>query len=124
MELKLDKIADKKDALKANKPRGYLAQLKELSEEEREIREKLAEAEQTFKDSKHEIKYKLENKDDALNTAKTNYSNPKIAYSLCKYCKKDPKVILSKALIEKFNAWVDFESIDENYWKDYPNVDE
>ena len=75
-------------------------------------------------DGSNKSKDKLENKDVSLGTSKSNYSNPKIAYSLSKYCRKDPKIILSPALVKRFDSWVDINSIDQAYWMEYPNVDD
>ena len=51
----------------------------------------------------------------ALNTSKSNYSNPMIAMSLCNDMNKDPKLIYSKALLEKF-AWA--RDTKKSYWKE------
>lgn len=122
VESKLEKLESEKDKLKTKKPKGYTQRVKEIIEEERDLKEQIDEARENFKLAKAELKDKKINMDVALGTSKSNYSNPMIAYSLCKYCKKDPSVLFTKALRERFDTWVNFEELDEEYWIDYPNV--
>lgn len=123
-EIKIERIKEKVKKLKTKKSLGWKDDIKELNEELDELKEKLLDIKQDYEDAKQEIKDKLENKDVALNTSKSNYSNPKIAYSLAKFCKKEPKIILSPALVKRFDSWVDINSIDQAYWMEYPNVDD
>lgn len=122
VENKIYQLEEKKHKLQTKKPKGYTNMIKEITQEEREWKDWLVEETQYFKDIKSELKGKLENKDISLGTSKQNYSNPSIAYSLAKYCDKNPELILSKALVKRFNTWIDIKSLDEKYWEKYPNV--
>ena len=94
--------------------------LAEIKEQKNQLKKKLNNAEQKFKDTKKLAKTNSENREIALNTAMTSYSSPKVAYSLCKDTNHSPTTIYSKALVERFNVWANDVSVD--YWKNYPNV--
>lgn len=119
IEEKLLKI--KNDKLTAQF-KGNKKKYKELCAKEKELKLKLENKKIKFSETKNDIKMKKENMDIALNTAKTNYSSPKVAFSLCKYAEQEPTTIYSKSLVERFSIWAS--DVDENYWKDYPNVKE
>lgn len=121
-ELKIEKLKEKVKKLKNNKPAGWKADIKELNDDLDNLKEKLLDIKQEYNDAKQEVKDKLENKDISLGTSKSNYSNPKIAYSLAKYCEKDPKIILSPALVKRFDSWIDINELDDDYWINYPNT--
>jgi len=55
----------------------------------------------------------------ALGTSKTNYSDPRIAYSYCKANNLEVKRIFTPALQRKF-VWA--ENVDEKFYKNYPEV--
>lgn len=55
----------------------------------------------------------------ALGTSKTNYSDPRIAYSYCKMNNIEVKRIFTPTLQRKF-VWA--ENVDENFYKNYPEV--
>jgi len=55
----------------------------------------------------------------ALGTSKTNYSDPRIAYSYCKTNNIEVKRIFTPTLQRKF-IWA--ENVDENFYKNYPEV--
>jgi DNA repair exonuclease SbcCD ATPase subunit len=94
--------------------------LSELKERKNELNSKLKEAEQKFKDTKRIAQTNSKNREIAVNTAMANYSNPKVAYSLCKSSGHEPIVIYSKSLVERFNVWAN--ATDKEYWKKYPNI--
>ena len=94
--------------------------LSEISAQRKELNDKLKGAEQKFKDIKKLAKSNSENRNIALNTAMTNYSNPKVAYSLCKDTNHEPTTIYSKSLVERFNVWAN--NVPSDYWRKYPNV--
>lgn len=56
---------------------------------------------------------------EAINTAKSNYTSPKSAFSLCKYCNKEPKLLFTKSLLSKFE-WA--KDVDSEYWKTAPTI--
>ena len=58
-------------------------------------------------------------KNISLGTAKSAYSSPKIAFSWARTNGVDIKFIYSASLQKKF-SWA--ESVDDDYWKNYPNV--
>ena len=121
-ELKLQKLADTKVKYKLHYSGRVLTdKLREVRSKEKELKEKLATAELKYKDLKEELTMKKDTKGVALNTSKANYSNPKVAYSLCKCYDKDPTLIYSKSLVERFDTWA--KDVDADYWKNYPNVD-
>lgn len=68
-------------------------------------------------ESKLEIKQKTAG--IALGTSKTNYSDPRIAYSYCKANNLEVKRIFTPTLQRKF-VWA--ENVDENFYKKYPEV--
>jgi len=122
--LKIAKLEEENKKLNKTKPKGYKELIKQNSELISELEYANEDAERTYAAKRAEQLSRIEKQDVALNTSKGNYSSPKIAYSLCKYCGKEPKLILSPTLVDRFNSWVDMDSISETYWKDYPNVED
>ena len=121
IEKKIGKLNDlKADYEKCLEGKFLKAKLTEINQQKKELHEKLESAEQKYKDTKKLAKTNSENRDIALNTAMTNYSSPRIAYSLCKDTNHEPTVIYSKALVERFNVWASDTPTD--YWRKYPNV--
>ena len=125
-EKALNKIEDFEDEIKVlrnEQPKNYLKEIKLLKSKINSLKQDIEDAERMFKNIKQEQKDRVENQDTALGTSKSNYSSPKVAYSLAKYCDKNPKIILSPALTKRFDSWINMDELDENYWMNYPNVD-
>lgn len=122
IKIKLQKLLDTRIKYKLQYSGKILKEkLDELDEKKRELEGKLVLAESRYKNLKEELTLKKNNKSINLGTSKANYSNPKIAYSLCKCYNKDPKLIYSKSLIERFDTWA--KDVDTDYWKKYPFVE-
>lgn len=68
---------------------------------------------------KTKIEIKEKTKGIALGTSKTNYSDPRIAYSYCKANEIDVKKIFTPTLQRKFE-WA--EDVDVDFYHKYPNV--
>ena len=121
IEKKISKLNDlKADYEKCLEGKLLKSKLTEINQQKKELHEKLEIAEQKYKDTKKLAKTNSENREIALTTAMTNYSSPRIAYSLCKDTNHEPTVIYSKSLVERFNVWASDTPTD--YWRKYPNV--
>lgn len=103
-----DMIESKKSYIKNLE--GQIVKLKESIKKKQEQIQKL----------KNDKSFKKETKNIAINTAKTNYSSPKIAYSFCKANDIPISTVYSKSLAEKFD-WA--EDVEEDYYMNFPNND-
>lgn len=99
--------------------RGDKEKVKELNNKKKELELKLENAKKKYESIKNEMKFKSESREANLSTNLNAYSNPQLNYSLCKYANKDPSIIYSKTQLAKFE-WA--KDVDENYWKEYPNI--
>lgn len=93
--------------------------LDEINKKKKELKEKVNVAEKKYKDTLNEIEFKKNSMDINLSTAISNYAEPKLPISLCKYADKNPSIIYSKAQLKKFE-WA--MNVSENFWRKYPNV--
>lgn len=118
---KLKKLSDeRKDYKKCLSGKILESTLKEVDEKEKTLKEKLKTAEKKYSDIKKQMEFKISTLDVNLGTAINSYSTPLLTMSLCKYAKKEPKTVYSKAQLKKFEWAMD---VDKNYWKKYPNTD-
>ena len=112
----ITKLEDKIDELDAKiKKTSDKEKLTVLKSKKKECKNKIADKKQKYNDTKEALTFKMDNMEVALNTSKANYSNPLIAMSLCNDMNKDPKLIYSKTLLEKF-AWA--KDAKKSYWKE------
>ena len=93
--------------------------LKNLKEREAKEKEKLKKAEEKVTALKEKRDFKSMTGDIAINTSRTNYCTPEIAYSICKDLDIPIEKIYTKTLREKFK-WA--EDTPKNYWRKYPEV--
>lgn len=118
---KLEKTNDKvlikgyKDSIKNKKET-----IKKLEEKIEKLKESLKKKSEQLEKLKATKSFKKETKNIAINTAKTNYSSPKIAYSFCKANDIPISTVYSKSLAEKFD-WA--EDVEEDYYMNFPNND-
>lgn len=118
---KLEKTDDKvlikgyKDSIKSKKE-----VIKKLEEKIEKLKESLKKKSEQLEKLKAMKSFKKETKNIAINTAKTNYSSPKIAFSFCKANNIPISTVYSKALAEKFD-WA--EDVEEDYYMNFPNND-
>lgn len=118
---KLKKLSDeRKDYEKCLSGKILESTLKEVDEKEKTLKEKLKTAEKKYSDIKKQMEFKISTLDVNLGTAINSYSTPLLTMSLCKYAKKEPKLVYSKTQLKKFEWAID---VDKNYWKKYPNTD-
>ena len=90
-----------------------------LEEKINSYKEKQLVAIKRFTDLKNSLNFKIGVGDIALGTSRANYSTPELAFSLCNYTGKDPSLIYTKTLLEKFE-WA--KNADKNLWKEYPSI--
>ena len=95
------------------------SKVKEIEAKEKELKKKLKSAEKKYNDTQKEVEFKMSAIDVNLGTAISNYSEPKIYISLCKYADKEPSLIYSKTQLKKFE-WA--MNVSKDFWKKYPNV--
>lgn len=91
----------------------------ELREKKRAIKQRELKAIQSFMDLKESLNFRIGIGDIALGTSKANYSTPELAFSLCNYTGKDPKLIYTSALLKKFEWAKDSK---KTLWKEYPTI--
>lgn len=119
-EKKLAKLKkDKKDFKDCLEGKLLEEKLNEIKFKEKELKEKISNAEKKYEDILKEVEFKIFSQSINLSTSLNNYSQPKLLISLCKYANKNPNIIYSKAQLKKFE-WA--MNVDTNYWKKYPNV--
>lgn len=122
MKAMKDKLSDLKKDLKELdqeiKNTNSKLKLPKLKNKREKLVARIEKMKANIDNKKDQKKYKEETKNVAINTAKANYSSPKIAYSFCKKNNIPITSIYSKSLAEKFN-WA--EEVDENYYLNYPN---
>ena len=93
--------------------------VKNLKEKEKKEKAKLAKAEEKVIALKEKRDFKDQTKNFAINTSRTNYCTPEIAYSICNDLDIPIEKIYTKTLQEKF-SWA--KDTSKNYWRKYPNV--
>ena len=117
---KLKKLySDKKDFESCLEGKLLESKVKEIDVKEKELKNKIKSAEKKYSDIQKEVEFKMSALDVNLSTAISNYSEPKIYISLCKYADKEPNLIYSKAQLKKFE-WA--MNVSKDFWKKYPNV--
>lgn len=93
--------------------------LKNLKDKEKKEKAKLAKAEEKVIALKEKRDFKERTSNFAINTSRTNYCTPEIAYSICNDLDMPIEKIYTKTLREKF-AWA--KDTPKNYWRKYPDV--
>ena len=93
--------------------------LEKYDEKKKRLAEKLEEAKERVAQRKAKLEFRKETKEVAINTSRSSYSSPRIAYSWCKDVGVPIDKIYSKAAIGKM-SWA--EGTAKDYWKKFPNV--
>lgn len=111
------KAIDKK--IKQAKDKGFEELVEKLTANKNAKKEKLDKARQKLEEQQMKRDFKEQTSEIAINTARTNYSTPKIVFSYCKDMDVPVEKIYSKTLKDKF-SWA--EDTPKDYWKKYPDV--
>lgn len=120
VEKKLAKLKkDKKDFKDCLEGKLLEEKLNEIKIKEKELKDKISNAEKKYKDTLKEVEFKQSVLEVNLSTSLNAYSTPKLPISLCKYADKDPSIIYSKAQLKKFE-WA--KKVSKDFWRKYPNV--
>lgn len=88
---------------------------------EETLTKRLNKLEERINDLQSKIDMKEKTKGCALNTSRTNYSDPRVVYSWCKKNNVDIKRIYTPTLQQRF-VWA--KDVYEDFYLDYPNIDE
>lgn len=115
LKIKKD-IAAAKKCFEGEKLKIKLAKLKDKKDK---IEKSLKKAEDRVEKLELSKDFKKDTANIAINTAKSAYSSPEIAYSWCKDNDVDISFIYSKTLQERY-SWA--KNVKPDYYKKYPNV--
>lgn len=85
------------------------------------LQQRLEEAKERVSQRKAKLAFRKETKEVAINTSRSSYSSPRIAYSWCKDVGVPIEKIYSKSAIGKM-AWA--ADTPKDYWKKFPKVKE
>lgn len=115
-----ERIAAAKKRYKGQKQKDSIRRAKETFRKKKAMWEKRIEKLQTrVENQAAKVEIKNKTMGIALGTSKTNYSDPRIAYSYCKANDLEVKRIFTPTLQRKF-VWA--EEVDADFYKNYPEV--
>lgn len=114
-------IEQNKKEITKLKTLGKTSKVNTLKEKNKKLKLKISTMEEKFEEKAIKFNTKKSVGDFALNTSKTNYSNPRVTVSWCKDMRVPLNKIFTKSLLTKFN-WA--EDTPKDFWRNYPVIEE
>lgn len=115
----LEKVKQDIKKLNEKNPVNIKEKKAKLKEKEAKIKLRLEKAKERLESLKDKKDMKQKTANFALTTSRTNYTSPKLAWSICKDLDIPIEKIYTKSAI-KTKMWA--ENTPKDYWRKYPNV--